>query len=71
MTLRLYADLIFIRVNIYPGTGGGLIANFPPIYFIRVTIYPAVLSHNINRGHYLPSKIYYLILACIRAIIPF
>ena len=49
-------DVIFIRVNIYPGPGEGdlqLISG--PIYFIRVTIYPAALPHNISRGHYLPG----------------
>ncbi len=49
MTLRLYADLIFIRVNIYPGPGEGLVGLLiisEPIYFIRVTIYPAALPHN-------------------------
>ncbi len=47
-------DLIFIRVNIYPGPGesGGLTAD--PVYFIRVTIYPAAVPRNIRRGHYLP-----------------
>jgi hypothetical protein len=34
-------DLIFIRVNIYPGPGeGNLQLTSEPIYFIRVTIYP-------------------------------
>jgi hypothetical protein len=27
---------------------------YKPISFIRATIYPAVLPHNIVRGHYLP-----------------
>ncbi len=49
-------DLIFIRVNIYPGPGeGGSQLIFSPIHFIRVTIYPASLPHNISRGHYLPG----------------
>jgi hypothetical protein len=48
-------DLIFIRVNIYPGPGeGGSRLISYPVHFIRVTIYPAALPHNINRGHYLP-----------------
>jgi hypothetical protein len=48
-------DLIFIRVNIYPGPGeGGLQLISEPVYFIRVTIYPAAFSYNISRGHYLP-----------------
>ncbi len=44
--------------------------NFQPIYFIRITIYPAALPHNISRGHYLPCKIYSLVLACIKTVIP-
>jgi hypothetical protein len=48
-------DIIFIRVNIYPGPGeGGLLLIFQPIHFIRVTIYPASFPHNISGGHYLP-----------------
>ena len=63
-------DLIFIRVNIYPGPGeGGSLLIFYPIHFIRVTIYPASLPHNISRGHYLPCTTYCLVLACIKAII--
>ena len=40
------ADLIFIRVNIYPGPGErGSLLIFLPIYFIRVTTYlPCVLT---------------------------
>jgi hypothetical protein len=50
------SDLIFIRVNIYPGSGErGLQLIFIPIHFIRVTIYPAAFPHNISRGHYLPK----------------
>ena len=49
-------DLIFIRVNIYPGPGeGGLQLILKPVYFIRVTMYPATIPHNISRGHYLPG----------------
>ena len=63
-------DLIFIRVNIYPGPGeGGSLLIFLPIHFIRVTIYPASLPHNISRGHYLPCNTYCLVLACIKATI--
>jgi hypothetical protein len=48
-------DLIFIRVNIYPGPGdGGSQLISKPINFIRVTIYPTALPLNISRGHYLP-----------------
>jgi hypothetical protein len=51
-------DLIFIRVNIYPGPGeGGSLLIFEPVHFIRVTIYPASLPHNISRGHYLPRGV--------------
>ncbi len=49
-------NLIFIKVNIYPGPGeGGSQPIFLPIHFIRVTIYPVSLPHNISRGHYLPG----------------
>ncbi len=49
-------DLIFIRVNIYPGLGeGGSQLFFQLINFIRVTIYPASLPYNISRGHYFPG----------------
>jgi hypothetical protein len=49
-------DLIFIRVNIYPGQGeGDLQLITEPVYFIRVTIYPAAFPHNISRGHYYPG----------------
>ena len=52
------ADLIFIRVNIYPGLGErGLLLISEPIYFIRVTIYLAALSYYISRGHYLPRAV--------------
>jgi hypothetical protein len=51
-------DLIFIRVNIYPGPGeGGLQLISKPVYFIRVTIYPATIPHNTRRGHYLPREV--------------
>ena len=51
-------NLIFIRVNIYPGPGeGGLQLISEPVYFIRVTIYPAAFPHNISRGHYLPGGV--------------
>ncbi len=51
-------DLIFIRVNIYPGPGeGGSQPISYPIHFIRVTIYPAALPHNISRGHYWPRGV--------------
>jgi hypothetical protein len=47
-------DLLFIRVNIYPGPGEGGLQQLisEPVYFIRVTIYPAAFSHNISTGHY-------------------
>jgi hypothetical protein len=49
-------DLIFIRVNIYPGPGeGGSQLISQPVLFIRVTIYPVSIPHNISRGHYLPG----------------
>jgi hypothetical protein len=51
-------DLIFVRVNIYPGPGeGDLQLISEPVYFIRVTIYPAAFPHNIRRGHYLPGGV--------------
>ncbi len=51
-------DLIFIRVNIYPGPEeGDLQLISEPIYFIRVSIYPAAFSHNISRCHYLPGGV--------------
>jgi hypothetical protein len=66
----------FLRVTIYPAAlpynisrghylpeGVGYREGFLAIYFIRVTIYP----HYINRGHYLPCKIYCHVLACIKA----
>jgi hypothetical protein len=64
-------------VNIYPGPEeGGLQIICIPIYFIRVTIYPAVLPHNISRGHYLPTvtgrvflQLIYQPINCIRVII--
>jgi hypothetical protein len=63
-------DLIFIRVNIYPGPGeGGSQLISYPVHFIRVTIYLATLSHNIGSGHYLPCNTYCLLLACIKATI--
>jgi hypothetical protein len=39
----------------------GLTAHFQPNIFIMVTIYLVALPNNINRGDYLPSKIYCLI----------
>ncbi len=45
-------DLVFIGVNIYPGSGKvGLKLIALSVYFNRITIYPAALAHNINRGH--------------------
>ncbi len=52
-------DLIFIRINIYPGPGeGDLQLISEPVYFIRVIIYPAAFLHNISRGHYLPRGVW-------------
>ncbi len=45
------------------GRGKGLKLIFHPIIY-QVTIYPAALPHNISKGHYLPRKVYCLILAC-------
>jgi hypothetical protein len=51
-------DLIFIRVNIYPGPGEGVLQLISePLYCIRVTIYHAALPYNISRGHYLPRGV--------------
>ncbi len=61
-------DLIFKRFNIYPRQREGSYSCFLNIYFIKVTIYPAVLSHNISRGHYFSCKNYCLMLAWIRAV---
>jgi hypothetical protein len=51
-------DLIFIRVNIYPGPGEGNSQLLSQLFqFIRVTIYPVALPHNISRSCYLPSGV--------------
>jgi hypothetical protein len=62
-------DLILIRINTYlpRARGGGLTANFLTHLFYKGHYYPAALPHNISRGNYLPSKIYSLVLACIKA----
>jgi hypothetical protein len=48
---------------------GNLLLIIRSIYFMKVTIYSAASPHNISRGHYLPCKVYCLVLACIEDII--
>ncbi len=70
--IYLAAPTCIIRGNFLPkGEGGGdLLLIFHPIYFIMSSIYPPspALSCILNRCHYLPFKIYCLVLACIKAI---
>ncbi len=51
--------------------GGGIQLIFQPNYFSTVPFYTLALAHHISWGHYLPCKIYCLILAvlaCIKAV---